>query len=132
MLQLVTREWLGADGRVVGNVNADNNDGCEDMQVRVYCAGLSDSVLIYCSDRRPSLKKQTQNTLHIQNYDSEYRKTRGTATWSAAIAVRRIHRGCFGAAEPNPDACMPFPQQKEPRRCRYAAQPTSVDPACHV
>src|SRR5690242_16707401 len=39
-------------GRAVGKVDADNNDGSEDMQVQVYCACLPDSVFIYCLDRR--------------------------------------------------------------------------------
>ena len=58
----------------MGDVDADNNDGCEGMQVRIYCAYLPDSLLIYCLDRRLSLTKQIQNTLHIQNYDSECRE----------------------------------------------------------
>ena len=88
----------------MGDVDADNNDGCEDMQVRFYCAWLPDSLLIYCFDRRLSLEQQMQNTLQAQNYDSDHPKTRIAATWCAAIAVRWIHQGCFGAAEPN--ACQ--------------------------
>lgn len=39
------------------DADADNNDGCEGMQVRVYCACLPDSLLIYCFDRPLSLRR---------------------------------------------------------------------------
>lgn len=55
----------------MGDVDADNNDGYEVMQVRVYCACLPDSLFIYCSDRPLSLDKQMQDTLHNPKYDSQ-------------------------------------------------------------
>jgi hypothetical protein len=61
-------------GGLVGDVDADNNDGCEYMQVRVYCACLPDSLLIYALDRPSSQDEQRQNTLHFQSYDSSCRE----------------------------------------------------------
>lgn len=107
-------------GRAGGDVDADNNDGSEDMQVRVYCACLPDSLFIYCFDRRLFLEKQIQNTLHLQNDDSQCREPKPKATWCPAIAARRAHQACFGAAEPNS-------QQKSLERLRRL-QPNAPAP----
>ena len=112
----------------MGDVGADNDDGCEGMQVRVY-ACLPDSLLIYCLDRPLSLTKckhKTHYTFKIMTLSVE-NPSQGYVVgcncceadppwlfWRRRAQLRRMHAeggSTGGAMQPN---ALHF------------------DPACHV